>query len=131
MQRVLGIDLGAKKTGIAIGQSISKTASPIKIIHKKFDQITFADFSDLIFDWQINWVIIGYPILADNKPHFLHKKIHELQNQIIKQFSLPCDLVNEYLTSHQARNWMGVKGRKSSAIDDLAAVVLVEDFLNS
>lgn len=126
MRRVLGIDVGKKKTGVAVGQSISATATPLAILHKSANQLQAQDFALWIREWRINEIVIGLPTLADGKPHALAPSILRLQRQLANDFSLPCHTVSEYLSSHEARARAG--GKKW--IDDYAAAILVEDYLS-
>ena len=54
---LLGVDYGTKKTGLAIGQSVTRNSRPLKILYTNY----IKEIKNIIYEWDINKIIIGYP----------------------------------------------------------------------
>lgn len=127
VDRVLGIDPGKYKTGVAIGQSLTQSATPLAIIHKPLVQLQPEHFRCYIEEWQPARIVVGKPELADGRKHPMADDIDRLVSLLEKQFSLPVHTYNEYLSSHEARQRQ--PGKKE--IDDIAAAVILESWFGS
>lgn len=123
-QWVLGLDIGQRKTGVAVGQSLTGSATPLAIVRKAANALQIADIRHWAEEWRVQAVVIGRPELADGKTHPLDHAITRFAEMIRRELDLPVHEVGEYLSSHEARERRG--GREN--VDDLAACVLVEDY---
>lgn len=121
---VLGLDIGQRKTGVAVGQSLTGSATPLAILHKPAGELEIGDILSWIEEWRVQGVVIGRPRTADGKPHPLEAVIDRFAAMIQQELGLPVHEVGEYLSSHEAKKRR--PGQKK--IDDLAACILVEDF---
>lgn len=122
---ILGIDVGSKKTGVAIGQSITGQANPLALLRIPISNLQANHFADFIKEWSVSCIVIGLPALADGKAHPLEKVIRRLAEDLHRQFMLPVYFADETLTSHEARARFGSRQEYDSA----AAAVMIEDFL--
>lgn len=125
MMRVLALDVGSKRTGVAIGQSITQTAQPLRVLQVPAAQLGSSHVEAMVREWRVSHVVIGFPMHDDGSEHPLHAHIHRLKTSLEKRFGLPVALVSEYLSSHEAR----ARGAKRENVDAMAAVVLAEDWL--
>lgn len=121
---VLGLDIGQRKTGVAVGQSLTGSATPLAILQKNAQDLAIEDILPWINEWRVQTVVIGRPVLADGKAHPLDGAITRFATLIRAELGLPVHEVGEYLSSHEARQ----RQPKRKKIDDMAACVLVEDF---
>lgn len=124
---VLGIDVGSKKTGVAVGQSVTGQAKPLTVLKIPLAALTAKNFERFVLEWRVNCIVIGLPTLADGKPHPLDKGIRRLAAELAQYFSLSVYFADETLTSHEGRHRFG----KWQESDSAAAAVMVEDFLIS
>ncbi|UJF25300.1 Holliday junction resolvase RuvX [Suttonella sp. R2A3] len=122
---VLGIDCGRHKTGVAVGQTLTKTAQPIEIIKKPLSSLTAQDFLHILQEWRVKAVVMGVPQQADGLAHPLHDNINRLAGEFTTDFQLPVYFMDEYLSSHEARQ----RGGDKKTIDDIAAAVILETWL--
>lgn len=123
----LGIDVGQKKTGVAIGQSITQSARPLLCLKIPLKNLNANVFEDIIREWQVEVVVIGLPKMADNRAHPMEKAIKKLGGEIEKRFFLPVYYVDEYLSSHEARTQFG----KRKEYDSAAAAIMLESFMRT
>ncbi len=121
----MGVDVGSRKTGIAVGQAITKTAKPISIIQCPMQELHAQVFADVVKQWHIDAIVIGLPGHQDGSKHPMTNAILRLVKECEEFFSLPVFLINEYLTSHEAK----LRLPKSASVDAMAAAVIAEDWL--
>lgn len=121
---VLGLDIGQRKTGVAVGQSLTGSATPLTILYKSADELDIKDIRGWVEEWRVQAVVIGRPLTADGKPHSLDAAIDRFAAMIKGELMIPVYEVGEYLSSHEARQ----RRPGNKKIDDMAACVLVEDF---
>lgn len=121
---VLGLDIGQRKTGVAVGQSLTGSASPLAILHKPALELEIEDIRKWVTEWRVQAVVLGRPQTADGKAHPLDGAITQFAAKIRHELGLPVHEVDEYLSSHEAKK----RRPKQKKIDDMAACVLVEDF---
>lgn len=121
---VLGLDIGQRKTGVAVGQSLTGSATPLGIIRKPANALQIQDIRAWVQEWRVESIVIGRPRLADGKPHPLDSAIDRMARLMLTELGLPVHEVDEYLTSHEAK----ARQPKTEAVDAVAACILIEDF---
>ena len=124
---VLGIDPGRRKTGVAVGQSLTGTARPLGIIQVPLEKMQADHFSDYIKQWRPSMIIVGEPKLADGNVHPMAEDIQRLVSTLTAAFDLPVETFDEFLSSHEAKQLKP----KQRQVDDLAAVVILESWFQS
>lgn len=124
---ILAIDVGRKKTGIAVAQSLTKSGRPLAVLRKPVEQLRPADFAPHLAAWPVARIVMGRPELADGRPHFLIPHIDKLAKALQDFFQLPIFFIGEYLTSQEAKNRLG----KRKDLDAMAALIMAEDYLNN
>lgn len=129
---LLGIDYGSKKTGLAIGQSVTRNSRPLKVLYSNYvDEI-----KKIIYEWDIKKVVIGYP--EYKKENNVHKEIKSFANDIQESLNFDIEIIfyDELLTSEMARNSFaemrnsGVTKKKSSDYDDISASIILQSWIN-
>ena len=129
---LLGIDYGTKKIGVSIGQIITKSSRPLKVIYK--DRIN--ELRDIITNWNVEKVIIGYPV--HNKIGPIHKEIKMFSDEIKKSVDFDIEIIfhNEIFTSEFAKNnfadmrRQGITKKSSSDYDDISASIILQSWIN-
>lgn len=130
---LLAFDFGDKKIGVAVGQQITQTATPLKVI--KQDGAMWQQIDALFKTWQPKHVIIGKPELADGKPHPLQKKIERFILCLQQRYNVEVYQENEALTSFEAAEYFQGKNQKKSGrltrpvLDAHAAAIILESWM--
>lgn len=133
--RLLGIDLGTKRIGIAVTDEDRFIATPKLIINRTNLEADLTKIQDFINEYNISAIIQGYPIKLDNSDNEMTQKSANFAKQLdnsLKQ-SLPIFLFEERLTSFEAKeiDRSGISKRKTKHIDDIAASLILQHFLNT
>ena len=122
---IIAIDFGHKKIGIAVGNMISQTATPIG----KFNLDIFIKqelIRQLVNDWNPSKIIIGYPVSAtENK---IHRLILKFKSHIESLTELVVILTDESFSTEEAKSMVNPK---KAPIDALAACIIAEQWMRN
>ena len=128
MSRILGIDYGAKRTGLAISDPLNKYAIPLDVINSTR---TYPHIKQLLLDEDIRTIIIGLAMPISGKPNTQVRSSIRIADRIRK---LGVDVVfeSEHLTSEAANDMVRRQVTQSGVpIDDIAASLILQQYLNS
>jgi len=129
-QVLLGIDFGNKKSGIAIGQTLSQTAQSLKSIPTINGLPEQAALKKILNEWQPDLVIIGKPASAQTA--FL-KKLNKLAEHFRTEHQLSSEFIDESLTTEQANFEMHSAQlkthKKQQQRDSIAARLILETYM--
>ncbi|MCK9201469.1 MAG: Holliday junction resolvase RuvX [Gallionella sp.] len=130
----LAFDFGARRIGIATGNTISASANPLETIDEEKNDPRFARIAALIAEWQPAALVVGLPSNDDGTPHELTALCRRFANRLKGRFGLPVILVDERYTSLAASsrlNEVGVRGRKQKAVlDQYAAQQILQAYFD-
>ena len=136
--RFLGLDFGSKTVGVAVSDPLFMTAQPVETIKRNQAnklRRTLARIGELIEEYDISRIILGYPVNMDDTEGERCSATREFMELLKKRFDIPVTLVNEQLTTIEADqilDEMGVKrGERKEYIDKIAAAIILQDFLNN
>ena len=131
--RYLAIDLGDKRTGIAVGDDITGIASPIETIYASTHDLRLKGFARVIDEQGPGELILGIPLNMDGSDSPGVTKAKALADELTQKFGLKVHLVDERLTSAAADEQMAQSGltrdQKKARRDALAAAAILRNFL--
>ncbi len=130
MTLLFGFDFGPKKIGIAVGQTITGSASPLTTIRSKNNRPDWQRISELIANWTPEAFVVGIPYDLDDTEMDWAPQVYRFSRQLAGRFRLPVYQVDERLTSKEARNLMGRAATSLEAIDAVAAALILETWLS-
>lgn len=132
---VLSFDFGLRRIGVAVGQDVTGSASPLGIIDNRPDGLDQQRLIALIEEWRPTQLVVGMPAHADGAPSDMQEPINEFIERL-SRFGLPVDTVDERYTSVEAEQALkearaaGSRGRiAKEEIDSAAAVLIAERYL--
>ena len=132
MSCILSFDFGTKSIGIAVGQQITSSASPVKSIKAHDGQPNWDTVEAIIKEWQPNLLVIGLPLNMDGSEQPMTLKAKKFANQLHGRFGLPIHLQDERLTTTDARTRLfelgGYKALKKDQVDAISAVLILESY---
>lgn len=123
---VLGFDFGMSRIGVAVGQSITRTASPLAIVGARDGVPAWQDLDEFIKQWQPSHLIVGEPINMDGSDSQMARLARKFARRIEARWHIPSEMVDERLTSAEARSLSD-----EVRVDDVAAVLITETWLAS
>ncbi|HNJ86698.1 MAG TPA: Holliday junction resolvase RuvX [Agitococcus sp.] len=130
---VLGFDFGTKKAGVAIGQQITASASPLSPLVMRDGIPEWPVIEQLIKAWQPQLLLVGLPLNMDDSESELSHLARKFARRLHHRFNLPVLMVDERLTSRSAKEMLKDIGQqrkgKLPSLDSTAAVLMVEGWL--
>jgi putative holliday junction resolvase len=134
MSTLLGFDFGLARIGVATGETETRLAQPLAVIHAEANAERFGEIAKLIEEWCPTRLVVGLPCALDGTPTEMTARCQRFANQLNGRFSLPVALVDERLTSAEAeellrqslRDW---RSRKRH-LDAVAAQRILQNFLD-
>ena len=133
-QIVIAFDYGEKRIGVAVGQSITGSANPLKPLKAKEGQPNWRSVKSLLEQWQPDYLVVGLPLNMDTTEQLLTKRAQKFANRLNGRFDLTVKLMDERLSSVEARDQIfsdaGYKGLKKKSIDSQAACVILESWFD-
>jgi putative Holliday junction resolvase len=122
---VLGFDFGIKRIGIAMGNTLTGQAQPLRIIAAVDNATRFRIIEELIAEWQPARLVVGEPRHPDGAEHDMTLRSRRFANQLHGRFNLPVELVDERYSS-------AVLGaRRGEKIDDKAAAIILQQYFDA
>lgn len=129
---VLAFDFGTQYIGVATGQSITQTASPLAALKAKDGQPNWEQVAELLKQWQPQLLLVGLPLNMDGSASELSRRARRFAGRLQGRFGLTVQLIDERLTTREAREQLGhhYRGEKDSKVDSVAATLLIESYFN-
>lgn len=125
-QTLLGFDFGKKKTGVAVGQALTCTASPLTTLHSRQGKQDWLSIGRLIEEWKPDGLVVGIPYHMDGSEQTMTLAAQKFCRQLEGRYHLPVYEAEERLTSCAAEQ---DAGKHSKDIDKLAAQLILQDWL--
>ena len=127
--QILAFDFCTKFIGIAVGQTITKTSSPLMILDvAKEGKEMWNTIKDLINEWKPDKLLVGNQLNMDGTQSDMMKKVDPFFKTLQMISNVPCELVDERLTSFEAKQ-LAQTDTKDHRIDDLAAKIFLDDWI--
>jgi putative Holliday junction resolvase len=124
LQSFLAFDYGMKRTGVAVGNRLTRTATPQGTITAEGDA-RFIPIAARVKEWQPDAIVIGVPFYPDGAAHDNTRRAQKFGRQLRGRFNLPVFEVDERYSTTEALE-MGAKDA-----DAAAACIILEQFLRS
>ena len=118
----LAFDFGTKRVGVASGNTLTRSASPLRTLTAEGDA-RFQAIAALISEWQPAALVIGVPVHPDGQPHDNTARAQRFGRQLHGRFGLPVHEVDERYTTTEAHA-MG-----AADVDAASAALILEQFL--
>ena len=134
--RILGIDYGDSRTGIALTDALNITAQGLETIHNQgSDKIILRRLDEIIEQYNVDTIVIGKPInmngTSSERTEKTNQFIHKLK---CKYNKIKIETIDERLTTvaaHRTMNLLEInKNKKRNIVDTISAVYILETYLN-
>jgi putative pre-16S rRNA nuclease len=132
--RILGLDVGDRRIGVAMSDPERIIASPTTIITRDEDNKAIDDILQFVNKYDIKVIIVGMPYSLDGSPGQQAGKVNEFVAQLSKKTSANIELRDERLSTIGAGRLLrqaGNKKAKKSPRDDAAAAFILQGYLDS
>ena len=133
--RILAVDPGLKRIGLAVSDPTQTIATPLRVIHHVSRLVDAAQIAHIAADQQTVRIIIGCPLDSEGLPGPAARSAARVAEAIRAQTSLPVELWDESGSTRSAQAAaveMGLPRRKRAGhLDEVAAAVILQSYLDS
>jgi len=133
--RILAIDHGARRMGLAVSDPLGITAQGIETLQRRNKRSDFARLKRVIDEYEIQEIVVGYPLRMSGEEGAQSQKVAEFAAELRERFGLPVHLLDERLTSAEANRLLREAEvsleRRKHAVDRMAATLILQSFLQS
>ena len=137
MARVLGIDFGERRVGLALSDPSATIATPLPtIVRRAGKRPPVAAIVELIQRHEVERAVVGLPLDLSGEETEWTRQVRDFANKLAERAGIPVDFIDERMTSVQAERAVRSIGLKRSEreqkgrIDAAAAVLLLQTYLD-
>ena len=138
MIRIMGLDFGSKTVGVAVSDPLGITAQGIEIVRREHEnklRRTLARIEELISQYQVTSIVVGYPKNMNNTVGERAEKSMEFAAMLERRTGLPVIMWDERLTTVSAQRTLMESGvrreNRKDYVDMIAAVYILQGYLDS
>ena len=136
MTVIVAFDFGLKRTGVAVGNTLTGSATPECTLISKDQQPDWDGITKLFKDWKPAKIVVGMPTELDGSENPLAKSVQRFCNQIEGRYNIEVEQENEQFTSIEAARrlkQLRQSGRKKKIskdeVDKIAAAIILENWM--
>lgn len=133
---VLGFDVGARRTGVAVGNTLSMSARALAVLAVSEGQPDWGHCDRLLREWSPQRLIVGEPLTLEGEVQQATQRARRFARALEQRYRLPVELVDERSSSReadrrfaQARSEGRAKRSHAELLDALAAQIILERWL--
>jgi len=136
-QTLLGFDFGLKRIGVAVGQTVTRSASPLGVVTPRNGEPDWETIGRWVAEWRPAALVVGLPYNMDLSEQEMTGHARRFAEGLAGRFPLPVHTVDERLSSREAeaqlkeRRQEGRRRISREDIDGAAACVILESWFNS
>lgn len=131
--RVLGLDVGARRIGLAVSDPLGITAQGLETLHRKNKKHDFAYLHHVIREYAVKEIVVGLPLRMSGIEGIQAEKIQLFAQDLRKHFKIPVHLWDERLTSAEANRLLRGTDlsieKRGQAVDRMAAVLILQGWM--
>ena len=135
--RLMGLDYGSKTVGVAVSDPLRLTAQGVETVWRKQEnklRQTMARIEELISEYQVERIVLGYPKNMNNTVGERAVKSLEFKEKLEKRTGLPVVMWDERLTTAEAERTLMETGvrreNRKQFLDQMAAVLILQGYLD-
>jgi putative Holliday junction resolvase len=131
--RVLGLDLGEQRTGVALSDPMGWLASPLTVLAHTSQEADMAAIEELTHQHKVVRVVVGYPRNMNGTVGAQARRVERYVAELQQRLSVPVVLWDERLSTAQAERLIHESGRRvrRERIDAAAAAVILQSYLDA
>jgi len=132
-RRVLGLDVGSRRIGIAVSDPLGITAQGLETLQRQNKRLDFEKLEKLARDYAIAEVVVGFPLRMSGAEGVQAEKMHRFADELRARLQIPVHLWDERLTSAEANRLlretdMSIQ-RRAQVVDQMAAVLILQSWM--
>ena len=134
-RRVIGIDLGTRRIGVAITDALAMTAQPHATIDRHGGQRDLDAIATLVRDFDAERVVLGLPLSPEGEVGRAAKSVQAFAERLRAALAVPVDLIDESFSTVEAEDVLLradlSRARRKQVVDRVAAAVILQRWLET
>ncbi len=131
--RALGLDIGARRIGVAVSDPLGKTARPLTVLSPK--QLEGKELQSILSEYQVEEIVIGMPTTMKGEAGEAAAIVQETAGRLRRRFHLPVKTYDERLTTVMAESALAQAGvdreKRKDKVDMVAAALILQGYLDN
>jgi putative holliday junction resolvase len=132
-RRILALDYGRKRIGLAISDELLLTAQPLLVMKRANRRDDLRRLRDICRKEGVARILVGHPLHITGEAGEMAEEAARFAARLRKELGIEVDLVDERLTSWEAAQMISESGsaahRKASSLDDVAAAIFLREYI--
>jgi putative Holliday junction resolvase len=132
--RVLGLDVGSKRIGVAVSDPLGITAQGLETLQRRNKRLDFEALAQVAKAYEVVEVVVGLPLRMSGEEGTQAEKMQHFASELAERLQLPVHLWDERLTSAEANRLlreteMSIQ-RRGQVVDRMAAVLILQSWMD-
>ncbi len=132
-RRILGLDVGSKRIGIAVSDPLGITAQGLQTLQRRNKRTDLAALEQVIREYKVKEIVVGLPLRMSGAEGIQSDKMQLFAEELRRRFRMPVHLWDERLTSAEANRLLRETElsieRRGKAVDRMAAVLILQGWM--
>ena len=133
--RILGLDVGTRRIGIAVSDPLGITAQGLETLHRRNKKHDYAHLEQIIQTYEVGEIVVGLPLRMSGAEGTQSEKMRAFAEDLHKRFKLPVHLWDERLTSAEANRLLRETElsieKRGQAVDRMAAILILQGWMEA
>jgi len=133
--KILALDYGSKRIGVAVSDPLGITAQPVTVINRKGKKKDIPEILGIIKEREVGKIVVGLPLNMNGSKGTLYDDVKKFGALLESKSGLPVDYLDERLTTVQAEKVLlsgdVSRSKRRKVIDKTAAVLILQNYLNT
>jgi len=134
-KRVLALDYGTKRIGVALSDELGWTAQPLETLNRRTLDQDIAHIASLVRTYEVRQVLLGFPLQLDGREGPAIQAMREFHTRLEEGVAVPVVLWDERLTTKAAEDLFIAadvsRKKRKGVVDRIAASILLQSYLSS
>lgn len=137
MARILGIDYGERRIGVAVSDPLGILAQPLPTVtRRRGKRPPVADFERIVAEWQVGTLVVGLPLTPEGEESEWTAEVRAFGDKLSQRTGLPAHYVDERMTSAAAERAVRGAGlpkhqrEQKGRVDAAAAMLILQAYLD-
>ena len=134
-KRILALDVGDRRIGVAVGDPTGLLATPIDTVDGERESLALDEVVRLIADYEVEEIVVGLPLSLSGRPGAQARRVREFAEAIGRRVAIEVVFQDERYSSVQAERLLRESGKRPSRdkgrVDSAAAAIILQSYLDS
>jgi len=133
--RILALDVGDKRIGVAISDELEISAHALTTITRNDLKKEIKEIQELISEYNVEEIVVGMPVMMNGSVGIQAEKVGRFVDELKRDFRIPIKLFDERLSTRLIEKTLIAadmsREKRKKVIDKLSAVIILQDYMSS